>query len=258
MRVRVLGAHNLETATTRHTCFLIDGAVAIDAGSLMTALRPKEFSSLQAVLLTHRHYDHIRDLPTFGLATMDSGNTLDVYGLPETLETLSTHLLDGLLYPNFTTWPSKESPRFRLHAVTRSKPFNLGGMIVRPVAMPHGAPAVGYVVRDAQGRCAAFTGDAGGSLLSLIHDTFRPSLLFVEMTYPNRLEAKAREHGHFTPSLLASEISTAKQQGLAMPKVVATHIGFHNQAEILRELGSASRAVGVEIIAGAADMEFEV
>jgi phosphoribosyl 1,2-cyclic phosphodiesterase len=258
MRIRVLGAHNLETRNTRHTCFLIDGAVAIDAGSLMTGLRPGEFGSLQAVLLTHRHFDHVRDLPTFGLATIDSGATLDIYGLPQTLEALSSHFLDGLLYPNFTRRPSAEKPRFNLHAVTPNKPFNAGGLIARPVAMPHGAPAVGFVVRDAQGRCAAFTGDTGGSLLSLLHDAFRPSILFVEMTYPNRMESKARENGHLTPSLLAREIVEARSQEVAIPRIVATHIGFHHQSDIIGELDAAARELETEIIPASADMEFDI
>ena len=38
MHVRVLGAHNLETTKAHHTCFLIDGKIAIDAGSLVSTL----------------------------------------------------------------------------------------------------------------------------------------------------------------------------------------------------------------------------
>ena len=37
VRIRVLGAHNLETESARHTCFLIDGVLAIDAGSLVSS-----------------------------------------------------------------------------------------------------------------------------------------------------------------------------------------------------------------------------
>ena len=65
MRVRVLGAHNLEVGNVRHTCFLVDGTIAIDAGSLMTSTSREERESIQAVLLTHRHFDHVRDLPAW-------------------------------------------------------------------------------------------------------------------------------------------------------------------------------------------------
>ena len=34
MEIRVLGAHMLESRDTRHTCFLIDNIMALDAGSL--------------------------------------------------------------------------------------------------------------------------------------------------------------------------------------------------------------------------------
>ena len=64
MEIRVLGAHMLESRDTRHTCFLIDNVMALDAGSLASALTVSEQAKVAAVLLTHRHFDHIRDLPT--------------------------------------------------------------------------------------------------------------------------------------------------------------------------------------------------
>ena len=70
MEVRVLGAHQLESLDTRHTCFLIDGVLGVDAGSLASALSPTEQAQVLAVLLTHQHFDHIRDIPTLGLCTL--------------------------------------------------------------------------------------------------------------------------------------------------------------------------------------------
>ena len=81
MRVRVLGAHNLEAAGARHTCFLIDGVLAVDAGSLASSLTLEEQGGIRALLITHQHFDHVRDLPTLGLTTLDDGKTIDLYGL---------------------------------------------------------------------------------------------------------------------------------------------------------------------------------
>ena len=69
MRVRVLGAHQLETRDTRLTSFLIDGVLAVDAGSLTSGLTLEEQESVEAILITHHHFDHCRDLLTFGLNT---------------------------------------------------------------------------------------------------------------------------------------------------------------------------------------------
>ena len=169
MKIRILGAHNMETANARHTCFLVNDKVAIDAGSLMTALTPQEKDGLQAVLLTHRHYDHLRDLPSLGLATMDNGATVALYGLAETLDALTSHLMDGLLYPDFTQRPTRSCPKYRLNHVTPGHLFRVFGMEARAVSVPHGAPAVGFVLRSGRG-VAAFTGDTGGGLDAFLSD----------------------------------------------------------------------------------------
>ena len=62
MQLRVLGAHNMESRDTRMECHLIDGVLALDAGSLARALSFEEQRGVRAVLLTHRHFDHIKDL----------------------------------------------------------------------------------------------------------------------------------------------------------------------------------------------------
>lgn len=97
MNIRVLGAHNMEVDHARHTCFLLDGVVAIDAGSLMTSLTQEEMDGIQALLLTHRHFDHVRDVPSLGLSTLDNGGTISMYSLPETLDAVRSRLMDGVL-----------------------------------------------------------------------------------------------------------------------------------------------------------------
>ena len=104
MRVRVLGAHQLETRDTRLTSFLIDGFLAVDAGSLTSGLTLEEQESVEAILVTHHHFDHCRDLLTFGLNTR--GSTTDVYACPEVLESLSANLVNGAIYPDHTRSPA--------------------------------------------------------------------------------------------------------------------------------------------------------
>ena len=100
MEIRLLGAHNLESRDARHTCFLVDGVLGLDAGSLVSALSSSEQAEVRALLITHRHFDHTRDIPTLGLATLDDPRHIDVYGLTETLDGIHTHLLDGDVYPD--------------------------------------------------------------------------------------------------------------------------------------------------------------
>ena len=97
MIIRLTGAHNAESAATRLAGIVIDGRVALDAGSLTRSLILEELQDLRHVFLTHRHYDHIRDLPALAYATPLAG-TLHVYGLTDTLDALSAHLMNNVIY----------------------------------------------------------------------------------------------------------------------------------------------------------------
>ena len=48
-----------------YSCFVIDGCVAIDAGSLANGVTPDEREQIRDVVLTHAHLDHIAGLPLF-------------------------------------------------------------------------------------------------------------------------------------------------------------------------------------------------
>ena len=255
MKIRVLGAHNMETSQTRHTCFLVDDSLAIDAGSLMTSLSANEKNRLRAILLTHRHFDHVRDLPSLGLHTMDNGVTVDVYGLPDTLNAVSTHLIDGLLYPNFTVRPTPERPKYRLHNIAPGQPFNLLGLQVFPLSVPHGAPAVGFVVRKGSAT-AAFTGDTGGGLQPFLAATPPPQVLFVEVTFSNDGHARARASQHLTPSILQDELQSARRRNLPLPPIVAVHRDPRHEQAILQELAEVSKRLNVTITPAHANQEY--
>ena len=247
MKVRVLGAHNLEGGGARHTCFLVDDHMAIDAGSLVTSLSPGELVNIRAVLLTHRHFDHVRDLPSLGLATLDSDGTIPLYGLPNTLDTISTRLMDGVLYPDFTKSLSERPPKYSLQTVTSMQTFTVSDYAVRPIWVPHAAPAVGYIVHQAEGRSTAYCGDTGGGLLPFFEDPFKPDPIFVEVTFGHRMEDRAKLTGHLTARLLQGELEKARGQNLTIPRIMIVHRSPDLDQEITEELQDVAAELGVEI-----------
>lgn len=254
MRVRVLGAHNLETGRARHTCFLIDGVLVIDAGSLVSSLSLVEQGEIRALLITHQHFDHARDLPTLGLTTMGSPEPIHVYGLPATLESVHAHLLDGLVYPDLTKELNDTPPRFRSHSVGPDVAFETLGYTVKPVAASHPVPAVGYIVKSPSGRCVAYTGDSDGDLLPILQDEFAPEVVFVDVTYPNRLQRRAEVSGHLTPSLLERQLGVALRAGVRLPKIVPVHLSLQERDEIHEEISAVAKALGVDLTPGYEDM----
>lgn len=202
MRVRVLGAHNLESRTTRHACLLVDGVLGVDAGSLASALSPAEQQAVRAVLLTHRHFDHVRDLPTLGLATLDSQQAIEVFGLDDTLRSVRAHLMDGEVYPDMTQGLNGQPPKYRFNSLNGGQQLTVLGYQVKAVPVTHAVSAVGYIVRDEAGGSMAYTGDTGGDLARFFRDEMAPRVLFVDVTFPNRLEQRAKLTGHLTPGML--------------------------------------------------------
>ena len=84
---------------------MIDDVLAIDAGGLTSSLSFSAQQKLKAILLTHQHYDHIRDIPALAMNLFLSDATINIYSTLPVHDALATHLLDGELYPNFLEQP---------------------------------------------------------------------------------------------------------------------------------------------------------
>ncbi len=258
MEIRILGAHNLEGQGTRHTCFLVDDVLALDAGSLTSALTPKEQAQISAVLVSHSHFDHIRDIPTLGLATLWEPGCTSVYGLPEALSAIHDNLLNWQIYPDFTKSIDGAPPKFKFQPVRPMLAFPVLDYQVEPVPVLHPVPCVGYIVRSASGASVGYTGDTSGCLESFLLSTLQPSVLFVDVTFPSCMHDLAKTTGHLTPSCLREELLSVMAQGATPPRIVAVHLSPRHQDEVARELEKVSHDIGVQIDVGFEDMRMSV
>ena len=254
MEIRLLGAHNLESRNTRHTCFLVDGVLGLDVGSRVSALDSSEQAKVRALLITHQHFDHTQDIPTLGLATLDDSQPIDVYALSETLEGVHTHLLDGDVYPDMTQGLNGAPPKYRFHPVKPSVPFRVLTYEVKPISVAHTVPAVGFIVKSDSGSCIAYTGDTGGDLRPFFQDELAPQVVFADVTFPNRLEQRAKVTGHLTPALLRHQLLEALKNNERLPRIVPVHISLVHRDEVALELKSLSSELGVDLMPGYEDM----
>ena len=253
MQVRVLGAHNLETKETHHTCFLVDGVMAIDAGSLASTLGADEQHRISTVLLTHLHFDHVRDLPTLGLATIDEPTAVDVFAEQRTLDSIRAHLLDGDIYPDLTRGLNEGPPSLCFRTLAAGEPLRVLGYDIDPVRADHPVPTVGYIVSSG-GTRVGFSGDTGGKLMSFFTHERAPQVLFVDVTFPDRLAERARRSKHLTPSTLERELTEALGAGVKLPRIVPVHRNLAAEAEILKELAAVESSLGIELEPGYEDM----
>ena len=120
--ITILGANGTKGLEGGTSAFLIDAHNVIDAGNLLRPMR-EAVAEIETIWLTHSHLDHISDIAYI----MDSyfskrRKTLRLCGLPATLDAIKTHLLNDVIWPDFSKIRLDKSENMALEYV----PITLG------------------------------------------------------------------------------------------------------------------------------------
>ena len=257
MEVQILGAHSAEAKGLCMTSLLIDGVIAIDAGGLTSSLSLSEQEKVRAILLTHHHFDHTRDLVTLGANGGMFSGPVGVYALSQTLDIVNSCLLDGRMYVDFSKWPSQESPYLQMRAIEPSKREVIEDYEVLAVPVNHPVPTVGYQVTSRDGKGLFYTGDTGPDL-SACWERISPQLLLIEVTGPNKLGDLMKSFGHLSAQLLKGEIIQFRLIKGYLPRIVVVHISPLYQKEIEQEVGDVAQELGINIDIGHEGMKISL
>ncbi len=257
MRIRLTGAHNAESAETRLSGLVINDSIAMDAGSLTRSLTLSELQSVRHVFLTHRHYDHVRDVPALVYATPRAG-TLHVHGLPDTLDALAAHLMNNVIYSAYQSRTGVGgAPRAQFHGMEPGQSVTIDSLNVTAYHAEHSAPALGFLASDGGSR-VYYTGDTGPGFAVHFTSATPPDMLIAEVTYSDEGIEDARRNGHMTPRLLADEIASIVAATHWMPRVVVVHRNPAHEQAIGGEMARLCQDTGWDIMLGAPDMVLTV
>ena len=246
MKVKFLGTYNAESKYTRLVSILIDGIIAVDAGSLTSELSFPEQEKIKAILLSHGHYDHIKCVPAF--AFNNACQTTQVYALQDTLEILASHLVDGLIYPKFTKiTPVCEEQSLEFVALEPFIPFNIQGYTVLPLPVNHNnISAVGFEITSKDGKRLFYTGDTGAGL-SNIWEHVSSKFIIIDLTFPNRLEKTAENSAHLCPKMLKKELIAFNRIKGFYPKLYLIHLTPKFKDEIKKEINEIAKELDISI-----------
>jgi ribonuclease BN (tRNA processing enzyme) len=256
MKIRILGAHNRESAESRMVSFLVDDILAVDAGSLATSLSLNDQQRLKAILLTHSHYDHSKDIPSIALNLFSLGKAITVYTTRNSRDAVIRNFLNGEIYPDFTRLP-ENAPTVRFSNVELYKQNNIEGLSVVAVPVNHGCVAVGYEIMSPQGKKMFYAADTGPGLTSC-WDHVSPDLLIIEVTFPDRFKEMALNSKHLTPMMLERELVYFKLAKGYLPKIVVVHVDPELEMEIKSELEVVSWKIGNPISVAYEGMELQL
>lgn len=245
MEIRVLGAHNRETRTTRCVSLLIDRSMVIDAGSLFASLPIAGKEDFTSILLTHQHYDHIKDIPMVAIACYRDGLKVDVYATKSVCRDVQSCLFNGNIYPNFHYLPGAQ-PTVNFRTIVPGRETRIGEYEVLALPVAHVNGSVGYQVSDSMGKTLFYTGDTGPGLTGS-WNSLSPQLMVIEVTVPDRLEDFARRTGHLTPRLLGEELKLFSTRHGYLPRIAVIHMEPSVETEIVAELGALQEGLGAPI-----------
>ncbi len=246
MIIKFLGTYNAESKYTHLVSFLIDGIIAVDAGSLTSELSFSEQEKIKAILLTHGHYDHIRGVPAF--AFNNACQTTNVYAVKETLEILSSHLVDGIIYPKFTKkTPVCEEQSLEFVTLEPYIPLDIEGYKVLAIPVHHNnISAVGFEITSRDGKKIFYSGDTGPGL-SDVWTHVSSKLIIMDLTFPNRMEKTAENSAHLCPKTLKKELIEFHRIKGFYPKVFLIHLTPKFKDEIKKEINVVAKELNISI-----------
>ncbi|MDH5672191.1 MAG: 3',5'-cyclic-nucleotide phosphodiesterase [Myxococcales bacterium] len=237
MDFRVLGCHGGESPKHQCPAFMLDGRVCLDAGSITNMLSLEEQQKIEAVLVSHAHVDHVRDLAMLAdTRTQQGGPPLTIASTPGTLRVLKRHFFNDKLWPDFSKIPNAENRTIIFRTLKPEKTTEVAGLNVTPVLVDHTVEAAALIVGDGK-TSVAYSGDTGPTerLWEVLSERDDLSALLMEVAFPNEQQRLACDSGHHTPETLELELRKLAPKLRDLP-VLLFHIKPVFQQVVEREL----------------------
>ena len=245
MEIRILGARQGESRQTHFDSILVDGVLALDAGSLSSMLDLSEQAGIDSVLLTHSHFDHIKDLASLGFNLMGR-RQVRICCTAKARAAIEATVLSDQIWINFFVRPTPAAPTFIHNPVEAGRAFTVAGYRVRAVPVLHSLPTLGYEITAPTGGTVFYTGDNGpGSGAAWASTT--PDLLITEVTTPDAEAAQTAQHGHLTPKLLSEELRIYRSLRGFLPTVLVIHVNPYHEAEVIAEIAHLAADLAADI-----------
>ena len=244
MRIQLLpstfDAQGVATLEQRLTCFMIDGCVAVDAGSIAIALTNEQRPKVKDIIVTHPHLDHIASLPIF---IDDLYPTLQepirIHATPEVIGLLERDVFNWNVYPRFSDLKNDYGPVMEYVPIPIGTPFTVAHLNVIAVPVNHIVPTVGLVVSDGK-TSVAFSSDTAETeeFWKIVNEMKGLDALLIETSFPDRMAKLAAVSRHFTPASLVQELKKLTHNGM---DIMAVHLKPTYRDEIIEQL----KALGI-------------
>ena len=213
MEIEVLGAYGGESTECRMTCLLINGSIALDAGSLTQSLPLERQAGVHSIVLSHSHLDHTNSLPFFIENIFDRRGPINVYASSTTIYAIRQHLFNNSTWPDFSRLPNHLLPSVKFHQLEAEVPVMIDGVRFTPIAVTHLVPTFGFLIEQ-EGAAVLWSSDTASTVRLWEIANLTPHLqqVFLEVSFDNSLQHVADLSYHLTPNGVAGELAKLDRQ----------------------------------------------
>jgi ribonuclease BN (tRNA processing enzyme) len=221
----------------RLSCFVVDGRVAIDAGSIAVGLSDDERRAVRDIVVTHPHMDHIATLPIFVddlFAFLEE--PVRVHATAEVCELLARDVFNGTVYPPFQNFDNGRTPVMRFVPFRAGEEVRVAHLRLKAAPVTHIVPTVGLVISDGE-RTVAFSSDTSATeeFWHLVNREPKVDALLIEASFPNALAKLAEASGHLTPEALSRELCKLSHRDI---EILAMHLKPSFRLRLIEELAA--------------------
>ena len=236
MEIKALGVYGNQLLWRKTTNFMINHTMLIDAGAITSSLKIKEQASINNIILTHSHADHIKDIAFLADNVIGRKTTsINIYGSREVINDVKTHYLNDKIWPDFTIIPSSNNPVFKYVIIKPEKEFSVCNLNIMAVRVNHPVFTTALIISNGH-TTVAFSSDTGPTrrFWELLNDYDKLDGLFIETSFPSEMKDLATVSGHLTPALLKEELKKFKHLGKV--PIFIYHIKPAFERKVKREL----------------------
>ncbi|MGH9361078.1 MAG: MBL fold metallo-hydrolase [Thermoanaerobaculia bacterium] len=208
MHLQVLGSYGGESSECRMTCLLINGSIALDAGSLSQALSIEQQVGVRTILLTHSHMDHTISLPFFiEYIYGRRDRAADIHASPATIYAIRKYLFNNATWPDFTRLPNHLLPAVRFHEFKSEEPLEIEGVRFTPIPVDHLVPTHGFLI-ESGASAVLWSSDTGPTqrLWEVANRARNLKAVCLDTSFDNALQEVADVSLHLTPQTLEREL----------------------------------------------------
>jgi ribonuclease BN (tRNA processing enzyme) len=240
LKLRILGSFGGSVKGNYVSCFLINDAIALDAGSLTQTLRLEEQLRVRDVIISHAHLDHNGALPFFAINVYGRvEEPVVVHGTSPVLRSLRQHMFNDVLWPDFSRLPNHDQPTLKFREIENGKPFSVNGIRFTAIPVNHITPTSGFLVED-RTSAILYTSDTGPTerVWEVARRARNLRAIITEASFPNEEHELARASGHMTPAMLGEELLKVDRR----VRILVTHVKPGHRSRISRQLKRLGRA----------------